>query len=86
VIVAGLIWGLYNVGFAVVFSFGPSMLFERGWSIAVAGSTISIALWLAIISVPAGGYLADRTGLNSLNHSRRLIQSSKLQHGPAGRR
>src|SRR3982074_3040137 len=46
VIAAGLIWGLYNVGFAMIFSFGPSMLVERGWSIAAAGSTISIVLWL----------------------------------------
>jgi MFS family permease len=62
VIVAGLIWGLFNVGFALVFSFGPSMLVERGWSISAAGSTISIVLWLTVFSVPAGGYLADRTG------------------------
>jgi MFS family permease len=62
VIAAGLIWGLYNVGFAVIFSFGPSMLVERGWSIAGAGSAISIVLWLAVVSVPLGGLLADRTG------------------------
>ena len=62
VIVAGLIWGLYNVGFAVIFSFGPAMLVERGWSITAAGSAISIVLWLAVISVPAGGFVADRTG------------------------
>jgi cyanate permease len=61
VIAAGLIWGLYNVGFAMIFSFGPSMLVERGWSIAAAGSTISIVLWLAVVSVPSGGFLADRT-------------------------
>jgi MFS family permease len=61
VVAAGLIWGLYNVGFAVIFSFGPSMLVERGWSIAAAGSTISIVLWLAVLSVPLGGFLADRT-------------------------
>jgi predicted MFS family arabinose efflux permease len=60
-IAAGLIWGLFNVGFAVIFSFGPSMLVERGWSIAAAGSTISIVLWLAVISVPLGGFIADRT-------------------------
>jgi MFS family permease len=60
VIVAGLIWGLYNVGFAVIFSFGPSMLVERGWSIATAGSIISIVLWLAVASVPFGGFIADR--------------------------
>ena len=62
VIAAGLMWGLFNVGFAVIFSFGPSMLVERGWTIASAGSTISIVLWLAVGSVPLGGYLADRTG------------------------
>jgi MFS family permease len=62
VVAAGLIWGLYNVGFAMIFSFGPSMLVERGWSIAAAGSIISIVLWLAVVSVPAGGYLADRSG------------------------
>lgn len=60
VIVAGLIWGLYNVGFAMIFSFGPSLLAERGWSIAAAGSAISLVMWLSVISVPAGGYLTDR--------------------------
>jgi len=61
VFIAGLIWGLFNAGFAVIFSFGPSMLVERGWSIAAAGSTISIVLWLTVLSVPSGGLLADRT-------------------------
>jgi MFS family permease len=45
----------------MIFSFGPSMLVERGWSIASAGSTISIGLWLAVVSVPFGGFLADQT-------------------------
>jgi MFS family permease len=62
VTVAGLIWGLFNVGFAIIFSFGPSLLVERGWSIAAAGSTTSIVLWLAVVSVPFGGMLADRIG------------------------
>ncbi|MBM2710378.1 MFS transporter [Mesorhizobium caraganae] len=60
-IAAGLIWCLYNVGFAMVFSFGPSMFVERGWSNSAAGSTISIVLWLATLSVPLGGFLTDRT-------------------------
>ncbi|HEY3680955.1 MAG TPA: MFS transporter [Bradyrhizobium sp.] len=62
VIMAGLIWGLFNVGFATIFSFGPSMLAERGWSIATAGSTISIVLWISVIAVPFGGFVADRSG------------------------
>jgi MFS family permease len=60
VLAAGLIWGLFNVGFAIVFSFGPSMLVERGHTIAAAGPIISIVLWLAVLSVPAGGLLGDR--------------------------
>jgi MFS family permease len=66
VITAGLIWGLFNIGFAMIFSFGPSMLVERGWSIPAAGSVISSALWLAVISVPLGGFLADRSRRPSL--------------------
>jgi MFS family permease len=62
VIAAGLIWGCYNIGFATIFSFGPTMLVERGWSITAAGSAISTVLWLTVLSVPAGGLLADRTG------------------------
>jgi MFS family permease len=58
--VAGLIWGLFNAAFAVIFSFGPTMLVERGWTIAQAGSVISIVLWIAVVSVPSGGFLADR--------------------------
>jgi predicted MFS family arabinose efflux permease len=45
----------------VIFSFGPSLLVERGWSITSAGSTISIVLWLAVVSVPLGGFVADWT-------------------------
>jgi len=61
VIAAGAVWCLYNIGFAMIFSFGPSMLVERGWSSAAAGSTVSIVLWLTVLSVPFGGFLADRT-------------------------
>lgn len=61
VMVAGAIWGLFNVGFAMILSFGPTLLVERGWTVAAAGSVISVALWISAFSVPLGGYLADRT-------------------------
>ncbi|HYZ39116.1 MAG TPA: MFS transporter [Stellaceae bacterium] len=60
VTVAGLIWGLFNVGFATIFSFGPTLLAERGWSIAAAGSVLSILLWISVFSVAFGGFAADR--------------------------
>jgi MFS family permease len=61
-VAAGSIFGLFNIGFEMIFSFGPSMLVERGWSITAAGSAISVVLWLATLSAPLGGFLADRTG------------------------
>jgi MFS family permease len=64
VVTAGLIWGLYNVAIAMIFSFGPLLLAERGWSVTAAGSTVSIVLWLTAVSVPLGGFLADRIGRN----------------------
>jgi predicted MFS family arabinose efflux permease len=60
-ILAGLIWGVFNIGFTMIFSFGPTLLVERGWSITAAGSAISIVLWLAALSGIAGGFLADWT-------------------------
>ncbi|MBW0004043.1 MAG: MFS transporter [Hyphomicrobiales bacterium] len=65
-ITAGLIWGLYNGAIAMVFSFGPSMLVERGWSVQAASSMTSLTLWLVAASVPLGGVLADRTGRHRL--------------------
>ena len=81
--VAGLIWGLFNIGFAMIFSFGPSMLVERGWSITAAGSIISIVLWLAVFSVPFGGFLADRTGRPQLHPCRRLHRVRIVDAGAA---
>ncbi|MFO1134675.1 MAG: MFS transporter [Rhodoblastus sp.] len=59
---AALVWGWFNAGFAMTPAFGPAMLIGQGMSAAAAGSVVSIVLWLSIVSVPAGGFLADRTG------------------------
>jgi hypothetical protein len=55
-IAAGLIWGLFNVGFAMILSFGPSLFVERGWTITGAGSIVSIVLWLSVLSIALGGF------------------------------
>jgi MFS family permease len=62
VIAAGCIWGLFNAAVGMVFGFGPTMLVERGWSLAAAGAATSLVLWFVSASVPLGGFLADRTG------------------------
>lgn len=60
VVLAAAIWGLYNSALGMIFGFGPAMLVERGWSASAASSTTSIVLWIVAISVPLGGFIADR--------------------------
>jgi MFS family permease len=60
VTLAGLVWAFFNSAFAMIFSFGPAMLVEKGSTDASAGLAVSLVLWLSIISVPLGGVLADR--------------------------
>ena len=62
VLVAGLIWALFNVAVLMIFGFGPAMLTERGWSVAAAGSAVSAVMWITMLSVPAGGFLSDWIG------------------------
>jgi MFS family permease len=63
-LIAGLIWGLFNAAMAMIFSFGTTMLVDRGWTPTAASSATSLVLWLVAISVPLGGFFADRTGRN----------------------
>jgi MFS family permease len=70
---ASQIWCFYNIAFAMVFSFGPTLLTERGYSVATAGSAVSIVLWLSIVSVPLGGVLADRA-----RHANFILVSGSL--------
>lgn len=60
VTLAGLIWTLFNVGFVIVPSFAPAFLTSTGYSIAAAGSLVSVATWIVIPAIPLGGYIAER--------------------------
>jgi predicted MFS family arabinose efflux permease len=61
-LVAGAIWGSYNIGMVIFFSFAPLLLVEHGALAIQAASWISFALWICILSVPLGGYLVNRIG------------------------
>jgi MFS family permease len=62
VTVAGAMWGLLNASIGMIFGFGPALLTERGWNVTEATSVTSIVLFLTVVSVPLGGYLADKSG------------------------
>ena len=56
----GWIWMLLNMGFVIIASFAPILLYSRGMTFAEATTLVSLSVWLAVIAVPAGAYLASR--------------------------
>jgi predicted MFS family arabinose efflux permease len=60
VILAGLVWALFNVSFAIIPGFSPGLLAASGYSVVIASSMVSIVSWLLLLTLPAGGYLAER--------------------------
>jgi len=63
---AGLAWGLFNAGFAVLGGFAPAYLTARGASVGEAGVIVSIGIAVSLVSVPLGGYVAERLGRPNL--------------------
>jgi MFS family permease len=63
---AAAIWALFNAAIAMVFGFGPALLTERGMTLVAASGTTSLVFWLVAVSVPLGGFLADRLGRRDL--------------------
>jgi predicted MFS family arabinose efflux permease len=61
-IIAGLIWGVFNVGLIMFFSFVPPLLVKHGAELTNAAFLTSLGLWVMIASVPVGGYLVQRSG------------------------
>ncbi len=58
--IAGTIWGIANAAFATLFSFGPTLLVEKGFSASTAASLVSVVLWVTIFAIPLGGLIAER--------------------------
>ena len=58
----GFAWGCFNASLVAIIAFGPGLLIARGASLGDAGFTVSLAIWLTMLSVPLGGLLSDRLG------------------------
>lgn len=59
---AGVCWGAFNGGLAILFGLGTSLLVELGDTPEVAARSTSLILWALAVAAPCGGFLADRTG------------------------
>lgn len=75
---AALVWALYNSAFAMVFGFGALVLVEQGFSLAAAGSAISLYIVVAASTIPLGGWLADRSGRGDLVVLASLVAGAAL--------
>jgi predicted MFS family arabinose efflux permease len=63
VIAAGVMWGSFNAGLVTCFSFVPAFLAAgHGMTMADAGALTSLALWVGMVSIPFGGFVAQRIG------------------------
>ena len=62
VLVAGSIWGLFNVAYIVLISFAPDLFTARGYSLAEASAIVSIIGWVLIPLIPFTGMLVERVG------------------------
>jgi MFS family permease len=60
-IMAGAVWGLYNVALGTIIGFVTLVLHEDGWPNLEANQAASLIMWVVALSVPLGGVLADRT-------------------------
>ena len=58
----GFAWGCFNASLVAIIAFGPGLLIARGASLGDAGFTVSLAIWLTMLSVPLGGLFSDRLG------------------------
>lgn len=59
-LVACIAWSCFNLGLTAFFSFAPGLLVSRGMSGLEAATVTSLPLWIAILSMPLGGYVLHR--------------------------
>lgn len=62
VLIAGAIWGLFNVAYIVLISFAPDLFTARGYSLPEASGIVSLVGWVLIPSIPLTGLLVERVG------------------------
>ena len=62
----GAIWGLTNGAYTIMISFAPILLMAGGRDIGTAGRIVGALTWLLVVTVQAGGLIAQRWGRRSL--------------------
>lgn len=61
-----ILWTVINASHTIVIAFGPRLIEAMGYNSADAGAYVSINLWVGIVTMPIGGWLASRFGRPNL--------------------
>ena len=60
VLIASLIWVLFNTGFIAIPSFAPAFLTSVGYTVTGAAALVSMVTWIVIPSIQIGGFISER--------------------------
>jgi predicted MFS family arabinose efflux permease len=66
VLMASLVWALFNAAYVVYLSFAERVLVAGGREPLESASIVSLASWVMLFSGAACGFVADRTGRHAL--------------------
>ncbi|MDB5359105.1 MAG: arabinose transporter permease [Rhodospirillales bacterium] len=58
---AALVWTTYNVGQIIFLTYAPPLLAGRGLPLAEGARIVSLSVWVAMVTMPLGGVLTDRS-------------------------
>lgn len=60
VLIASLIWVLFNAGFIAIPSFAPAFLTSVEYTVIDAAALVSMVTWIVIPSIQIGGFISER--------------------------
>ena len=66
VLIASVLWGIFNVAYIVLVSFTPELFTALGWSLSEANWIVSLLGWSLIASIPFSGLIVERVGRPNL--------------------
>jgi MFS family permease len=78
VTVVSCAWALYNAALIIVVSFAPDVLVDHGYGAGQARSTVSLAMWATLISIPLGGRLLEVFGWVTFSIAATLAAASAI--------
>jgi predicted MFS family arabinose efflux permease len=67
VLIAGVLWGIFNVAYIVLVSFTPELFTARGYSLPEASLIVSVLGWSLIAFIPFSGFVVERLGHPNLS-------------------